>query len=474
MAKVSDMAREATTRRGCVLIVEDERLLRWSLRERLAGEGFKVLEVETGEEALAHLEAKVVDLVLLDYKLPGITGLEVFKVVREKYGDIPVIMMTAYSTVERAVEAMRMGVFNYLTKPFDLDELVVNIEKAMENTALRREVARLREAQRMEFGVEKVIAASEIMRKLFKNVLKIAQSPAVTVLLTGESGVGKDLLAKAIHDRSGRSDEPFMNVTCTTITASLLESELFGHERGAFTDAKSSKKGLFELSDGGTVFLDEIGDMPPALQAKLLRFLQDKTFKRVGGTDDITVDVRIIAATNKNLEKLVEEGAFREDLYYRLNVIPLAIPPLRERASDVPLLAQHFVDVFNRQFRKELKGIKAEALDQLAAYGWPGNVRELKNVIERAMILGEDDWIGPDDLPFGQRATAASGSSSRFMLPPEGIRLDDLERDLVEQALRRSRGVKTRAGALLGINRDQIRYRMEKFGIVYDPKSAEG
>ena len=463
----------AQRRNERILVVEDEKLLRWSLRERLLNEGFQVAEADCGEAARRELERSLVDLVLLDFKLPDTTGLDILRELRESGDETNVILMTAYSSVEQAVEAMRIGAYTYLTKPFDLEELIVTIDKALEESRLRREVRHLRASRQAELGLDTIIADSEPMKAIFDAIVKIARSPTTTVLLTGESGVGKDLLAKALHHSSDRSSGPFMNITCTTITESLLESELFGHEKGAFTDARSSRKGLFELADGGTVFLDEIGDMPLALQAKLLRFLQEKTFKRVGGSEDVTVDVRIIAATNKDLQALVDSGEFRKDLYFRLDVIQLKVPPLRERVGDVPLIAQSFVDQYNRAFRKSVKGLSPAALSALEGYEWPGNVRELKNVIERAMILGEGEWIEPRDLPFVDVSETADGegaggSRTGFVLPAEGVDLEQLERSLIEQALERTRGVKTKAGTLLGMNRDQIRYRMDKYGIVFE------
>jgi transcriptional regulator with GAF, ATPase, and Fis domain len=293
---------------------------------------------------------------------------------------------------------------------------------------------------------------------------RVATSPASTVLLTGESGTGKDLAAKVIHFNSDRAPRPFMNITCSALPETLLESELFGHERGAFTDARQQKTGLLESADGGTVFLDEIGEMMPALQAKLLRFLEEKTLKRVGGSADIHVDVRVIAATNRNLEEEVRQGKFREDLYYRLNVLPVTLPPLREHPSDIPLLVKYYVDQFNREFRKQVRGATPEALAALAAYTWPGNIRELRNTVERAMLLSDTDWLGPDHFALGARRPM----SQALELPDGGVNIEELERDLVVQALRRTGGNQTKAATLLGLNRDQIRYRIEKFGLGKD------
>jgi DNA-binding NtrC family response regulator len=357
---------------------------------------------------------------------------------------------------------MKQGAYHYANKPFNLDEMILLVQKALETTRLRREVRALRSSQAQEWGIDRIVGESAVMRGVKAMLQKVASSPASTVLLTGESGTGKDLAAKVIHYTSERAARPFVNITCSALPETLLESELFGHERGAFTDARAQKRGLLESADGGTVFLDEIGEMVPALQAKLLRFLEEKAFKRVGGAQDIRVDVRVIAATNRNLEETVRQGTFREDLYYRLNVLPLALPPLRAHPTDIPLLIRHYVDAFNREFRKSVKGVAPEALKGLEAYPWPGNIRELRNAVERAMLLTEEDTLLPEHFPvLAPRTQITQGVE----LPAGGLDLDKLERDLVVQALNRTGGNQTRAAALLGLNRDQIRYRIEKFGL---------
>jgi two-component system, NtrC family, response regulator AtoC len=444
-----------------VLVVDDERLIRWSLTKRLRSEGYEVLEAETGEDALERI-TEGVDLVLLDYKLPDIDGVTVLRKIKEADQDILVILLTAYATVETAVEAMKIGAYHFTNKPFDLDELVATVARALETTRLRREVRQLRANEARPYSLNRIVGASESMASLRNLVAKVAMSPASTVLLTGESGTGKDLVAKVLHYASDRASRPFMNITCSALPEALLESELFGHERGAFTDARLQKRGLLEMADGGTVFLDEVGEMVPALQAKLLRFLEEKTFRRIGGSADIRVDVRVIAATNRNLEGEVTKGRFRGDLYYRLNVLPLALPPLRAHLDDVPLLVDFFVDGFNREFRKNIRGAAPTALRLLQSYGWPGNVRELRNVIERAMLLAEGDYLHARDFAA---LTAVTPSAETFELPPAGVDLEQLERSLVMQALRRCGGNQTKAATLLGINRDQIRYRIEKFGL---------
>jgi DNA-binding NtrC family response regulator len=447
-----------------ILIVEDEKLIRWSLRQRFQEEGYVVEDAETGAEGLTKLAHAIFDLVMLDYKLPDMTGLDVLRKIREEDSDVVILMMTAFSNVENAVEAMRLGAFDYISKPFKMDALMVVINKALETTQLKREVRDLRAQMHKRFGFDRILGRCPAMVKLFELIRDVAASGASTVFLRGESGTGKDLVAKAIHYNSDRANRPFMNITCTAITESLLESELFGHERGAFTDAKAMKKGLLELSDGGTVFLDEVGDMPSSLQAKLLRFLEEKTFRRVGGVQDIEVDVRIVAATNRDVNKLLEDGKFREDLYYRLNIIPIELPLLRERGEDIRLLAEYFIDVFAREFRREVKGLTPGAVEKLMSYNWPGNVRELRNIIERAVLLVKTDYIGPDDLVLGRGR--ADGQPFTVELPPGGISLQTVEEQLVRQALAQTGNNQTKAAKLLHLSRDQLRYRMERYGLL--------
>ena len=456
-----------------VLIVEDEKLIRWSIKSRLEENGYVVSEVDSGKKAFDLLEEEDFDLMLLDFRLPDTTGVEILRRVRQEAPETSVVMMTAYGTVESAVEAMKLGAFDYLTKPVNLDELTVIVNKALETTSLRREVRRLRREQRETHGTMKMIGSSPAMLEVIELVEKVCVSQATTVLLEGDSGTGKNVVAKAIHYGSPRAERPFVNITCSALTETLLESELFGHERGAFTDAKMQKKGLLEVADGGTAFLDEIGEMGMAMQAKLLRFLEDKTFKRVGGTRDIEVDVRIIAATNRDLQQAVHTGRFRDDLYYRLKVIPMRMPTLRERRADIPLLMQHFLDHFNQEFHKNTTRVEPAAMEALMDYEWPGNIRELRNFVERIMILETKETIEFQDLPramrdgaslspSGVRATEANAVS----MPVGSMTLEEMEREAIVRALEQVSHNQVRAAKLLGISRDTLRYRMKKFGLL--------
>jgi DNA-binding NtrC family response regulator len=447
--------------KATILVVDDEALIRWSLTERLKADGYEVLEADTGHAAIQKLPEGV-DLVLLDYRLPDTDGVSILRKIKDFDQDILVVLLTAYATIETAVEAMKLGAYHFANKPFNLDDVAALVERALETTRLRREVRQYRANAARPYSLQRIVGASSPMMALRHLVARVAVSPSSTVLLTGESGTGKDLVAKVIHYSSDRAARPFMNITCSALPEHLLESELFGHERGAFTDARLQKKGLLETADGGTVFLDEIGEMTPALQAKLLRFLEDKAFKRVGGSSDIRVDVRVIAATNRDLETEVKQSRFRSDLFYRLNVLPIAIPALRTHTEDVALLVEYFIDGFNTEFRKRVLGATPAAYALLQQYGWPGNVRELRNVIERAMLLSDGDRLEARDFPA---LSAIAGTGNEFELPAQGVDLEKLERSLVIQALRRSGGNQTRAGAMLGLNRDQIRYRIEKFDL---------
>ena len=446
--------------RATILVVDDKALTRWSVVERLKAEGYDVLEADTRQATLDRL-TEGVDLVLLDGPLPDVDGLALLRHIRELDQDIRVILLTASPSVESAVEAMKLGAYHVASRPVDPDDVATIVERALESTRLRREIRHYRTTAARPYTLARIVGVSTAISEVRRLVARIAVSPSSTVLLTGERGTGKDLVAKVIHYASDRALQPFMNITCSAVPEHLLESELFGHERGAFTDAETQKRGLFEAADGGTLFLDEISEMTPHLQAKLLKFLEDKTLRRVGGSQDIRVNVRVVAASNRSLGPEVAAHRFREDLFYRLNVLAIAMPSLRTHSEDIPLLVEHFIDGFDAEFRKRVRGVTPAARAMLQQYSWPGNVRELRNVIERAMLLSDNDLLDASDFP----SLSGSTSGYDFQLPPTGVDLEQLERSLVIQALRRSGGNQTRAGSLLGLNRDQVRYRIEKFGL---------
>lgn len=453
-------------KRSKLLVVDDEHLIRWSLEQNLKKMGYDVVTAGTGEDALRLVREEQPDLVLLDIQLPGISGIDVLEKIKEHDEDIIVIMVTANGGLDTAVNAMRLGAYDYVSKPFNLDELSIIVKKALETSDLKQEVVRLRTETKKD-GVPNIVGDSRQVTYLMEVLEKVAKSEASTVLVQGESGTGKELVAKWIHYSSNRAEKPFIAINCAAVPATLLESELFGHEKGAFTDAKVTKKGLFELADGGTVFLDEIGDMEMGMQAKLLRFLEDRSFRRIGGSRVFTVDVRIISATNKELQKSIEEKTFRNDLYYRLQVIPIFLPSLRERKEDIIPLATHFISHYNTEFNKKVSGIAAMAERVMLDYSWPGNIRELKNVIERAIILGNDETLLLEHLPLEivAKASPQGGSPvSSFRLPVEGIDIEEVERELIRQALEITDWNQSKAAKKLSLGIDAFRYRMKKFG----------
>ncbi len=453
-----------------ILVIDDEKLIRWTLEQHLVKEGYEVTTAESAEKGMDIIAEDIPDLILLDNRLPDMSGLEMLEKVNARERGLMVIMITAYGMVETAVKAMKLGAYDYVSKPFNLEEITFVIKKALEAGSLRTQVKQLRQECKAKVGT--IVGESAEMEKVKDLILKIARSDATTVLIQGESGTGKELVAKAIHGASGRADKPFHAMNCAAVPVTLLESELMGHEKGAFTDAKSAKKGLFELADGGTLFLDEIGDMDLSMQAKLLRILEEKTFKRVGGVKDIKVDVRVISATNQELSRAMSDGAFRKDLFYRLQVVPITLPPLRERGRDVLLLANYFIDHFNRECHKSVSGISKEAEEVLLSYSWPGNVRELKNVIERAMILEVERELLVEHLPqelLEEKQASASGipvSLEGFVIPEQGISIEDVEHALVRKALEIAGGNQTKAASLLKMPRDAFRRRMKRFGIM--------
>jgi DNA-binding NtrC family response regulator len=455
-------------KRNKILVVDDEHLIRWSLEQNLKKQGYEVVTAGSGEDALRLVREEQPDLVLLDIQLPGIGGIDVLGKIKDHDEDIIVIMVTANSGLENAVNAMRLGAYDYISKPFNLDEMSIVVKKSLETSDLKQEVVRLRTETRKN-GPPNIIGESRQVKNLMGVLDKVARSEAATVLVQGESGTGKELVAKWIHYSSNRAEKPFIAINCAAVPATLLESELFGHEKGAFTDAKATKKGLFELADGGTVFLDEIGDMEMGMQAKLLRFLEDRSFRRIGGSRVFTVDVRIISATNKELLKSIEEKTFRNDLYYRLQVIPIMLPSLRERKEDIIPLANHFIGMYNKDFNKKVAGIASTAEQVMTDYSWPGNIRELKNVIERAIILGNDETLLLEHLPLEMVAKTPPQqtiqlSSSAYQLPADGIDIEEFEKDLIRQALEISEWNQSKAAKKLNLGIDAFRYRMKKFG----------
>ena len=454
-----------------ILVVDDDQAIRWTLREALQSWGFAPVEAGTVAEAVKQLKSDQPAAVLLDIDLPDGSGLDVLREIKHEHPDAIVIMITGNVQVENTISALRGGAYDFIGKPINLEELRVTIRNAIEARRLRREVEEVRKERAREFNFRLIIGESPAMKKMLDLAAKVAESEVSSVLLQGESGTGKDLLAKAIHYGSQRADRPFVAINCAAIPATLIESELFGYEKGAFTDAKARKHGLFEQAEGGTLLLDEIGELELSLQAKLLRVLEEGAFRRVGGLADIPLDVRVLAASNRDLRTESEAGRFRLDLYYRLSIIQIDIPPLRERGDDVLLLSQYYISTIGTRLKrnKKISGLSPETTNVFRKYSWPGNVRELRNVIERALILEDSDVITTEYLPGGLVAAprlstlgAATQASSQFILPPEGISLDEAELSFVRQAIERSGGNQTRAAELLGISRDQLRYRLKK------------
>jgi len=452
-----------------ILVVDDEKLIRWSVSERLQRDGYVVATAESGEQAIEAIASEPPDLILLDVQLPGIDGVETLRRVLGIQPELTVIMMSAHSTVDVAVDAMKHGALDFLVKPFPLQVLDAAVERALTTARTRRQIATLtaeRKSNASALGA--LVGGSPAMEQVRSMVGRLAGSDATTVLVEGESGAGKEVVARAIHFESGRADRPFLQLNCAALPEQLLESELFGHERGAFTDAHAQKRGLFETADGGAVMLDEIGDLPPGGQAKLLRLLENKTFRRVGGVTELRADVRVIAATNVNLQDRVAEGRFRADLFFRLNVVRIAVPALREHAEDVPALCAHFIARFNQELKRAVQGVSPAAIEHLKSYSWPGNIRELRNVIERAFILyAAMDEIRPEHLtPEIRKATSARRHERAApALGTEGVVLEDVEKKLIVEAMERSAGNQSKAARMLGVSRDTLRYRLKKHGL---------
>jgi DNA-binding NtrC family response regulator len=449
-----------------ILVIDDDRLIRWTLREKLAAWGYAAAEAETVAAGLAAVAADEPDLVLLDVKLPDGRGTDALDEIRRTWPDLPVIMITAYGVIEDVVTAMRRGAYDFVTKPIDDPKLESTLAHALEAASLKKTIAAYKEIERTKDGPERMIGETPAMRELLEMARKVAESETSIVLLQGESGTGKDLLAQTIHLWSRRREAPFLAINCSAIPPTLLESELFGYEKGAFTDAKAQKRGLVELADGGTLFLDEISTLDLGLQAKLLRFLETRTFKRVGGLRDVEVDLRVVAATNQDLERLSRDGRFRIDLFYRLHVCPLTLPSLAGRKDDIPLLARHFIAYFNRKFNKAIQGLTPDAERVMVGYAWPGNVRELRNAVERAMIFEEGNVISARHLPIREPAPAGGSVGAEGKpFPIESLTLPAAERELVRAALERAGGNVSRAARELGIGRDALRYKIRKFGL---------
>jgi DNA-binding NtrC family response regulator len=445
-----------------ILIVEDEAKMRRLLELNLGEDGFTTFSAEDAETGLKLLQQNHIDLVVTDLKLPGMDGLEFLQSIKRQNEALPVVVMTAFGSVETAVEAMKSGASDYVLKPFSLTEMRMVIRKELDVRNLREENRSLREALGKRYSHPNVVARSPKMQEVLATVERVAPTNA-TVLLGGESGVGKDLIARAIHEKSRRANGPFLKINSTAIPENLLESELFGFEKGAFTGAVASKPGKFELADKGTLFLDEIGDVPPATQVKLLRVLQEREFERLGGTRTIKVDVRLIAATNRDLREALEQGTFREDLYYRLNVVPIDIAPLRERKEDIPDLVNLFVSRFAAESGKLIEGITPQAIEMLVNYHWPGNVRELQNIVERACALSKGPRLEVSDIHIDVRPSKSGNGTPGFL--PEGMTLEQWEDEMVQEALRRANGNKSQAARLLGLSRNALRYRLSKIGI---------
>jgi two-component system NtrC family response regulator len=463
---------KSTSHARTVLLIDDDESLRRVVEYNLHEEGYSVITAADGASGFQAFQVQPVDLVLSDVRMPEMDGLDLLARIKAMQPDVPVIMLTAHGTINSAVEAMKLGAFDYLTKPFNREQLKAAVRKALDVAALTTENRYLREVVAERFSFASMIAGSRAMRAVTETAARVAQSDT-TVLLEGESGTGKELLAKALHFHSGRARGPFITINCGAIPEQLLESELFGHRRGSFTGAVADKRGKFEAADRGTIFLDEIGELPPLLQVKILRVLQEREVDKVGETRPIKVDVRVIAATNRDLEKMVADSAFRDDLYYRLAVVSIRMPPLRERSDDIPLLVDHFLGKHSERMSRPRPTVDRAVYSAFNLYAWPGNIRELENVIERALVLDKDGVVGLDDLPDRLRTREHRVANLRMELPDEGVSLEDVERELLLAALQKHNWNQTRAAAFLNITRSTLLYRMQKFALERGKTSAE-
>ncbi|HVO66164.1 MAG TPA: sigma-54 dependent transcriptional regulator [Syntrophales bacterium] len=450
--------------KNTILVVDDDLAHRTMLKTLISGWGYNIAEADDGQKAIEAVHQKAFDLILMDIRMVRVSGLEALAEVKKLNPAIPVVIMTAYASVETAVKALKEGAYDYLTKPLDFDELKFTIERAMEHTHLKEENRHLRESLASQFNRQNLIGRSPAMARLMETIAQVAPSEA-TVLITGESGTGKEMIAGAIHFNSLRKEGPFVKINCAAITETLLESELFGHEKGSFTGADRRKEGKFRQAEGGTLFLDEVSEMSPAMQVKLLRVLQEREITRVGGDEVIKVDVRVIAATNKDLIKEMETGRFRDDLYYRLNVVTINVPPLRERREDIPLIAQHFLKMFAEKNRKNIKGFTPQVMDQLLKYNWPGNVRELMNAVERGVVLSRSDYLGEGELVLAVRDQELS-EEAPLKVSKEDMLLEEVEKEAIMKTLEMVGGNKSEAARRLGITRRTLHIKLKKYGMM--------
>ena len=448
-----------------ILVIDDDKYIRNTFRDLLSPAGHDVTTIISAEEALKYLKNEDPDLIFLDIKLPGMDGIAFLERLQKLKYNIPVAVITGYANVDTSVQAMKLGAKDYIRKPFNLDEISLIVDKIVEEQQIEDQLAYFQKQKDVIFGFGDIIGKSEPIKEVFRFIQQVANSPKTTVLIRGETGTGKELVARAIHYKSERGNKPFIEINCSAFQETLLEAELFGYEAGAFTNATHRKKGLLELAHHGSFFFDEIGDMAPGLQAKILKVLEKQTFRRVGGTKEIHIDTRIISASSRNIETCISEGTFREDLYYRLNVASITIPPLRDRKEDVILLAEHFLKIYNAEFKKNIKGITNNLKQRLIEHSWPGNVRELKNAIERAVLFEDSDLLTCDNISLLDSLATPSNNRNMIKIPNDGLSLVDIEKSLIEQALIKTNRNQTRAAKLLNISRETLKYRMKKFNI---------
>ncbi len=451
-----------------LLIVDDNQGIRTTLSELLSSENHDTVSLMTAEDALVSFKKNEPDLILLDLALPGMNGFQFLHEVKKLSIHIPVIIITSYSDVASAVKAMRLGAYDYITKPFNLDEIVITVDKALDSKQREDHLAYLRR-KNQPLGFDKIIGNSPEVKKVYNFIRQLSSAPNTSVLIRGETGTGKELVAQAIHQNSSRSNKPFIEINCSAFQENLLEAEFMGFEAGAFTGAITRKKGLLELADNGSFFMDEVGDMPMSLQAKILKVIEEQTFRRIGGIKELKVNTRIISATSRNLEKHIESGDFRKDLFYRLNVASIILPPLRERGEDILLLANHFLNQFNKEFKKSIQGFADTVKEKLVQYSWPGNVRELKNMVERAVLFEEGVYIQPDNLNF--HTDHSTDIFTEFLtdnFPSTGISIENVEKSLITSALSRARGNQTQAARLLNLSRETLKYRLKKYQITVE------